>query len=183
MSANFWIDNEASKECDGKVTQKLTNTVEFPSLRLKASTSGLFVDLGEIINRGIQPERPTVANITADKSLLYAGRLNEIHAEPGVGKTNLSIVLSIETLNKGGTVLFVDPEDTALGILRRLKSFGADMAVVVERFHYLHNPMPEQFGPAIKWALGCAHFLRKASPPVCRSGSSRSNHRSRNKSH
>ena len=55
-------------------------------------------------------------------------------------------------MEEGGHVVFIDPEDTAVGILTRLKGFGADMAVVEERFHYLHNPAPEAFGAAISWA-------------------------------
>ena len=119
-------------------------------MRQKRAQMGSSLILARI-SQGFQPERPSVASITAEKPLLYAGRLNEIHAEPGVGKTNLAVLLCIATLNEGGHVLFLDPEDTPLGILQRLKSFGADMGAVAERFHYLHDPMPEQLDQAIDW--------------------------------
>jgi AAA domain len=112
----------------------------------------LFVDLGEIIANGLEPERPSVARISPERCLFYKGRLNEIHSEPGVGKTNLALCTALRVLEEGGHVVFIDPEDTPVGILTRLKAFGADMAAVEERFRYLHNPTPEEFGAAISWA-------------------------------
>ena len=114
--------------------------------------SELFVDLATLINSGLQPERPTVAQVLPSRGLLYAGRLNEIHSEPGLGKTNISLGICKSVIQEGGRVLFIDPEDCASGILRRLASFGADTFSIVERFHYLHNPTPEEFNRAISWA-------------------------------
>ena len=46
----------------------------------------LFVDLGAIIANGLEPERPTLARLSPERYMLYKGRINEIHAEPGVGQ-------------------------------------------------------------------------------------------------
>ena len=114
----------------------------------------LFVDLGKIIANGLEPERPSVARLSPERCMLYKGRMNEIHSEPGVGKTNLALCFAQAVMKEGGHVLFIDPEDTPVGILTRLKAFGADMQMVVEQFHYLHNPIPEEFGAAISWTAG-----------------------------
>jgi hypothetical protein len=111
----------------------------------------LFVDLGKIIANGLEPERPSVARISPERCMLYKGRINEIHSEPGVGKTNLALCFAQTVTKEGGHVVFIDPEDTPVGILTRLKAFGADMQMVVEQFHYLHNPTLEEFGAAISW--------------------------------
>jgi len=51
--------------------------------------SSLFIDLKPFIENGCQPELPTIADVGLDKCLLYAGRMNEIHGEPGTGKSNV----------------------------------------------------------------------------------------------
>ena len=112
----------------------------------------LFVDLSELIANGLKPERPSVARLSPDRYLLYKGRTNEIHSEPGVGKTNLALCFALRAMEDGGHVVYLDPEDTAISALTRLKGFGADMAMVVERFHYVHNPTPEELDAAISWA-------------------------------
>lgn len=112
----------------------------------------LFVDLGAIIANGLEPERPGVARLSPERCMLYKGRINEIHSEPGVGKTNLALCFALAVIKEGGHVLFIDPEDTPSGILARLNAFGADMQMVVESFHYLHNPTPAEFEAAILWA-------------------------------
>jgi hypothetical protein len=112
----------------------------------------LFIDLQKIIDSGLEPERPTVAEILPGKYLLYAGRLNEIHAEPSIGKTNIALSAAISVMSNGGHVLFIDPEDTAVGTLNRLITFGVNPSWILEGFHYLHNPTPEEFERAISWA-------------------------------
>jgi hypothetical protein len=54
----------------------------------------LFVDLRKIIDAGLEPECPSVAEILPGKPLLYPGRLNEIHSEPGLGKTNIGLIIA-----------------------------------------------------------------------------------------
>ena len=53
-----------------------------------------FIDLREFILNGCQPELPTVADVGIGTGMLYAGRINEIHGEPGTGKSNVAIALS-----------------------------------------------------------------------------------------
>jgi hypothetical protein len=112
----------------------------------------LFVNLRKIIDAGLEPERATIAEILPGTSLLYAGRLNEIHSEPGLGKTNVGLSIARCVIEDGGHVIWLDPEDTPAGTLKRLASFGADVAALEPSFHYVHNPTPDDFSRAIAYA-------------------------------
>ncbi len=111
-----------------------------------------FIDLRPFIENGCQPERPGIADVGLGACMLYAGRLNEIHGEPGTGKSNVAIAMCIAELNAGHLVLFIDPEDTPAGFTRRALQFGADPAQLADRCCYLHNPTPEELGVTQRWA-------------------------------
>jgi len=112
----------------------------------------IFADLSPFLDGTAQQEVPTVAQAWQGRALFYSGRLNEIHAEPGVGKTNILISSAIAVLESGGAVLYIDPEDTPRGFATRLLLLGADPEDVRARVHYLHNPEPEEIGRAQEWA-------------------------------
>lgn len=112
----------------------------------------LFVDLGPYLDGTAKQEIPTVAEAWPGRCLFYAGRLNEVHAEPGTGKTNVLMVSCVAVLESGGNIVFIDPEDTPKGFATRLLMLGADAEAVRERVHYLHNPTPEEITLAQEWA-------------------------------
>lgn len=114
-----------------------------------------FIDLRPFIENGCEPERPAVADVGLSACMLYAGRINEIHGEPGTGKSNVAIALCITVMEAGGTVLYIDPEDTPAGFTRRALQFGADPDDLIHRCRYLHNPMPEELTSAQRWAVSC----------------------------
>ena len=114
--------------------------------------SSLFIDLKPFIENGCEPEVPTIADVGLANCLLYAGRMNEIHGEPGTGKSNLAIATSIAVMKAGGSVLYIDPEDTPAGFTRRSLQFGAAPDDLIHRCHYLHNPAPEDIAAAQRWA-------------------------------
>jgi hypothetical protein len=112
----------------------------------------LFVDLSPFLDGTAKQEVPTVAEVWDGRCLFYAGRLNEIHAEPGTGKTNILMVACNAVLDAGGRVLYIDPEDTPKGFTTRMLMLGADPEAIRERVHYLHNPTPEEILTAQSWA-------------------------------
>jgi hypothetical protein len=114
--------------------------------------SPLFTDLSAYLDGTAQQEVPSVAASCDGKFLFYAGRLNEIHAEPGVGKTNVLMAASIAVLNSGGSVLYIDPEDTPQGFATRMLMLGADPEDIRARVFYLHNPEPKHILKAQDWA-------------------------------
>lgn len=117
--------------------------------------SGLpsFVDLREFIENGCEPELPTVANVGIRTGMLYAGRINEIHGEPGTGKSNVAIALSNAVMKSGGTVLYIDPEDVPAGFARRSLQLGADPDQLINQCHYLNDSSPHEIILAQRWAM------------------------------
>ena len=113
---------------------------------------GLFVDLESIFEGDMEPERPTIAMSASGECLLYAGRINEIHGEPSVGKTNINIAIMACELAVGRKVMFVDPEDNPHGIMRRCLSFGLSKELILANLYYLHDPTPEDLITAAAWA-------------------------------
>lgn len=131
---------------------------------------GMFADIAALIAAGLEPERPTVAPVLPNGGcLLYGGRLNEIHGEPCVGKTNVALALCLPLLREGRGILYVDPEDTARSAVRRLLAFGAEPAQVVAHFHHTQCPEVQDYPRLIAWATsarpalvvidGCAEIL------------------------
>jgi len=111
-----------------------------------------FTDLSKYLEGTLELELPTVAESFAGHYLFYAGRLNEIHAEPSTGKTNVIVAAAIRVLEIGGSVLYVDPEDTPRGIVTRFLMLGANPDDLRERLKYLHNPDPQEIRDAQSWA-------------------------------
>lgn len=118
---------------------------------LKPNTPN-FVDLGPYLSGDFVQELPTIAEALPGRSLFYAGRLNEIHGEPGEGKTNVAIAAVNLILAQGGSVLYIDPEDNPQGFSNRAKGLGGVASVIRERVRYLHNPPHEEFLDAQFWA-------------------------------
>jgi len=112
----------------------------------------LFTDLSDYLDGSAQQEVPTVGQAWADHYLFYRGRLNEVHAEPGLGKTNNLMATCISVLEEGGSVLYIDPEDTPQGFATRMLMLGADAEAIRDRVFYLHNPEPKQILAAQSWA-------------------------------
>lgn len=112
----------------------------------------LFTDLGPYLDGTLEQEVPTVAEAFDGKHLFYAGRLNEVHAEPATGKTNVLLASTAAVIESGGSVLYVDPEDTPRGFTARLLALGAVANHVRDRVKYLHNPTPEEIQGAQAWS-------------------------------
>ena len=112
----------------------------------------LFIDLRKILAGEFKPELPDVGSILDGSFLFYSARLNEVHGAPSDGKTNIGLGVGAQVLNDGGTVLFLDPEDTAAAVVRRLISFGAKKEAIEKRFKYVQDPTPKEILEAIKWA-------------------------------
>ena len=128
--------------------QERLNSIE----PLEDLSKPLFVDLREILAGKFKPELPSIGSLVDGLYLFYRSRINEVHGAPGDGKSNVGIAISAQVLNDGGTVIFIDPEDTAAAVVRRLISFGASPEAIEKRFKYVEDPTPQEILEAIKWA-------------------------------
>jgi hypothetical protein len=97
------------------------------------------------------PEKPQVAEVLPGKCMLYRGRMNEQHGEPGIGKSNVALLFAMLEMNAGNDVLFIDPEDTSTGICRRFSGLGADRTTTLKHLHYI-NPNVDFFWKLHLWA-------------------------------
>lgn len=120
---------------------------------------GLFTDLSPYLDGKFVREVPTVARVFGNKCLLYARRINEVHAEPGCGKSQMQAAAIIEVLkaiaeaaSDDGCVIVIEPEDGPDGFCNRLLALGADKEIVRKRVKYLNNPNPEGIQNAVAWA-------------------------------
>lgn len=131
----------------------LGKVIELPSPPPPPTPKPLpFVDLGPYLSGEIKAEKPTIAEVLPGRSLLYKGRINELHGEPGTGKSNVAIAAMNAVLAAEGVVLYIDPEDTPQGFCRRALLLGGTPAFIGERVKYLHNPTTEELSTAQTWA-------------------------------
>lgn len=96
-------------------------------------------------------EKPQVAEVLPGKCMLYRGRMNEQHGEPGIGKSNVALLFAMLEMNAGKDVLFIDPEDTLRGLCLRFAALGADRAITLKHLHYI-NPKVDFFWKLQLWA-------------------------------
>lgn len=111
-----------------------------------------FADFAALAAEGFKREMPTLCQYDEGRFLLYAGRINEIHGEPSVGKTNIALCICAEVMQDGGKVLYLDPEDNAKGIGSRFIALGGRQEDLLERFFYVENPEPSDFAGLHAWA-------------------------------
>lgn len=83
------------------------------------------VDLSTVLAEPDDAERPTVLRRTDGRALLYRRRVNEIHGEPGNGKTMLALAAVAGEVAAGRTAVVVDVESDARTTARRLAAMGA----------------------------------------------------------
>ncbi len=95
---------------------------------------GQRVLLGETIRQGIKPPEELVPGI------LLKGKVHQIFAAPGVGKSWLALWLTVKLINQGKPVLYLDTENGPNIISERLKALGADPEKLDECLHYLPSP-------------------------------------------
>ncbi|MFE0101183.1 hypothetical protein [Streptomyces sp. NPDC059009] len=75
-------------------------------------------------------------------ALFYRGKLNGVHAESEAGKSWLSCLISVQEIAAHHHVAYIDFEDDAISIIRRLKLLGARREDVAAYFHYLSPTGP-----------------------------------------
>ncbi len=92
-----------------------------------------------------EPDRPTLLRRPDGVALLYRGRAHSVSAEPESGKGWLALAGSVEALDAGGSVAYLDFEDTAASIAGRLRALGVTPDAL-DRFHYVRPDEPVTSG-------------------------------------
>ena len=107
-----------------------------------STTSWKPVDLTEHVQPGYQPPRPTVGKRSDGVGVLYAGRTHSMFGETESAKTWTAGYLGMQELDAGNGVLFVDFEDDAATVTRRMMTLGALPAQLLDRFGYISPTEP-----------------------------------------
>jgi hypothetical protein len=76
---------------------------------------------------------------TDGKRLLYRGKTHSFHGESESGKSFIAQYVCANALLDGERVLYVDGEDSEVGLIIRLRAMGAPDDAILDRFDYL-NP-------------------------------------------
>lgn len=98
------------------------------------SVIGERVLLGEIIRQGINPPEELVEGI------LLKGKVHQVFAAPGCGKSWLALFLTMKLINQGKPVLYLDTENGPNIIAERLKTLGAEEEKLDEYLTYYYSP-------------------------------------------
>jgi AAA domain len=105
-----------------------------------AATSWAPVDL-EALEVG-EAERPTLLARTDEAGLFYPGRKHAVFGEPESGKSWFVQLACAERLLEGERVVYVDFEDTAPALVRRLEVLGVDRDRIVDGLVYIAPAEP-----------------------------------------
>jgi len=109
------------------------------------------VDVGAVIDGGLEMTEPTLLLRSDGSGLLYPGKVHAINAPPETAKTFLALYVAFERISAGEHVVYIDFEDDALGILERLMALGVSRDEAASQFHYVRPDEP--FSPTARAQL------------------------------
>jgi hypothetical protein len=95
---------------------------------------GTRIELGEVIRQGIEPPEELVEDI------LLKGKVHQVFAGPGCGKSWLALWLIVKLINEGRPVLYLDTENGKNIVAERLEALGAAPERLKDYLHYYFSP-------------------------------------------
>jgi hypothetical protein len=95
------------------------------------------IDLRDHLDADQDEDGPTLLVRTDGVPCIYQGRRNELHGSFETGKSWLGKVLSLEVIRGGGTVVWLDLEDSARSVVRRMLALGATPEELLRLFRYI----------------------------------------------
>lgn len=132
-----------------------------PAQAIPRPDSWLRVDLAPIIDGGWQPPQPAHLTRTDGKALLYAGAVHTFNGEPESMKSWCAQLACLQVVQGPGWALYLDFEDTADSVVRRLLAMGATRDQLLERFDYrrVDEPLTPEAAAIFEEALACQPSL------------------------
>lgn len=94
-------------------------------------------NIAALLGTNLEPEQPSFFRRSDGGSLLYAGKMHTLQAEPSSGKSWIALHIIAEILAMGGSCVYVDYEDTAPTALRRLLALGVTPKILEDRVRHL----------------------------------------------
>lgn len=102
-----------------------------------ASSSWRFEDLTQLASGVELPPTPTVFQREDGQGLFYRGAVNDLHGEPGCGKSMIAQIAAAQELKSSHDVIYIDYEDSARNVVKRLLLLGVTGEQIVAHFHYV----------------------------------------------
>lgn len=114
------------------------------------------VDLAALFAAGLDTTPPRLLYRTDEACLFYEGAVNSVIGESESGKTWMTLLAAYQEIRAKRRVLFIDFEDTAIRVVKRLTELGLGQAEVVEFFAYIQPEGTfgeEQKAEFIEWGI------------------------------
>lgn len=102
-----------------------------------APSSWQFEDLTQLASGIELPPTPTVFQREDGQGLFYRGAVNDLHGEPGCGKSMIAQIATAQELRQGHDVIYIDYEDSARNVVKRLLLLGVTGEQIVQHLHYV----------------------------------------------
>ena len=129
-------DNELSPE-----TESAMRAVEADmSAALDVPESWERINLAAVFSGEIARSTPELLRRDDGKGLFYTNNVNGVHGDSGDGKSFVMLIASVQEMDAGHHVIWIDFEDDPTTIADRLDDLGMDIDIAIERFHY-HRPI------------------------------------------
>ena len=103
----------------------------------KLSSSWRFEDLTQLASGVELPPTPTVFQREDGQGLFYRGAVNDLHGEPGCGKSMIAQIAAAQELKANRDVIYIDYEDSARNVVKRLLLLGVTGEQIIGHLHYV----------------------------------------------
>lgn len=100
------------------------------------------LDLDPYLSGEVQSVEPTVLERDDGQALLYPGRLNMLYGPSEAAKSWISMFASIQQMERGERVVYLDFEDEPVNALDRMKLLGASYDDLRRNFKYVRPEEP-----------------------------------------
>jgi hypothetical protein len=113
-----------------------------------ADTTGWAIsDLTPVLDGTHKPAQPDIGARDDGIGMFYPGHVNGITGESEAGKSWVALISCLVEINRGNTVVYMDFEDSEVGVVGRLLLIGATPDQIADRFLYVRpgaTPTPAQ---------------------------------------
>lgn len=118
-------------------SQVQNGSMESYEANKNASSSWRFEDLAQLASGIELPPTPTVFQREDGQGLFYRGAVNDLHGEPGCGKSMIAQIATAQELKNNRDVIYIDYEDSARNVVKRLLLLGVTGEQVISHLHYV----------------------------------------------
>lgn len=118
-------------------SQVQNGSMESYEANKNASSSWRFEDLAQLASGIELPPTPTVFQREDGQGLFYRGAVNDLHGEPGCGKSMIAQIATAQELKNNRDVIYIDYEDSARNVVKRLLLLGVTGEQIISHLHYV----------------------------------------------